>query len=90
MVLVIKILIIMSKIRTQINFPENWFSEYKKHFNPKSLDVPLNFRERPKIRGERLLRGETLFTVLMNLILFIFITLSKSTILCVLQFLLFL
>ena len=40
----------------------------------KNLDVPLNLRERPKIRGERLLRGETLFTVLMNLILFIFIT----------------
>ena len=33
----------MSKIRTQINFPENWFTEYKKHFNTNSLDVPLNF-----------------------------------------------
>ena len=33
----------MSKIRTQINFPESWFSEYEKYFNPKSLDVPLNF-----------------------------------------------
>ena len=49
----------------------------EKEDSTKNLEVPFNLRERPKIRGERLLRGETLFTVLMNLILFIFITILK-------------
>ena len=49
----------------------------EKEDSTKNLDVPLNLRERPKIRGEMLLRGETLFTVLINLILFIFITILK-------------
>ena len=40
----------------------------EKEDSTKNLDDPLNLRERPKIRGERLLRGETLFTVLINLI----------------------
>ena len=44
----------------------------------KNLDVPFNLRERPKIRGERLLRGDTLLTVLKNLIFYLFLLQSKN------------
>ena len=33
----------MSKIHTQINLPNNWFLEHKKHFNLESLSVPLEY-----------------------------------------------
>ena len=33
----------MSKIHAQINLPNNWFLEHKKHFNLESLSVPLEY-----------------------------------------------
>ena len=33
----------MSKIPTQINLPDKWFSEHKKHFDSKSLNIPLDY-----------------------------------------------